>query len=115
MRVVKHWNRLPREVVDAPSLETFKVFVHIEEIPPEPSLLQAEQTKFSQPFLIGEMLQSRHDLSGPPLDPLQSSPILVFIQSLRKGANFDSTTDPQRLHRQDTRDGQIGSAISPCR
>jgi len=25
MRVVKHWHRLPREVADAPFLETFKV------------------------------------------------------------------------------------------
>ena len=25
MRAVKHWNRLPREVGDAPSLETFQV------------------------------------------------------------------------------------------
>ena len=25
MRAVKHWNRLLRDVVDAPSLETFKV------------------------------------------------------------------------------------------
>jgi len=56
MRVVKHWHRLPREVVDAPSLETFKARLNralsnLTEL--KMSLLTAgglDQTTFKIPF-----------------------------------------------------------------
>ena len=38
------------------------------EVSPEPSLLQAKQAQFPQPFLIGEVLQPSDDLSDPLLD-----------------------------------------------
>lgn len=45
--------------------------VHADEILPELSFLQAEQSQLSQPFLIGEMLQLFHHLHVLSLDSLQ--------------------------------------------
>ena len=39
--------------------------------PPEPSLLQAEQSQFSQPFLFCQVLQSLSHLCGPAQELLQ--------------------------------------------
>ena len=42
-----------------------QVFIGIENIPSDLSLLQAEQSQLSQPFLVEEMLQSLHYLWWP--------------------------------------------------
>ena len=42
----------------------------------ELSLIQAKQAQFSEPFLVGEVLQPSDHLSGPPLDALQELPVL---------------------------------------
>lgn len=49
-----HWEE-SSSIFFAPSLQ---VFIHIDEVPLEPALLQAEQPQLSQPLLIAEMLQS---------------------------------------------------------
>jgi len=45
-----HWKQ-PGCILFAPS---FRVFIYADEIPPDPSLLQAEQSLLPQPFLIQE-------------------------------------------------------------
>ncbi|KAK4827433.1 hypothetical protein QYF61_017990, partial [Mycteria americana] len=58
-----------------------QVFTNIDKIPPEPSLLQAEQLQLSQPFLIAEILQFLHHLSGTLLDTLQDVPVSLVLGS----------------------------------
>ncbi|KAK4830703.1 hypothetical protein QYF61_012872 [Mycteria americana] len=66
--VTGHHQIQPGSVFSTPSLQ---VFIYIDKMSPQPSLLQAQQSQLSQPFLIGEMLQSLHHLHGPLLDSLQ--------------------------------------------
>lgn len=65
-----HWKE-SGSVCLTPYLQTL---VYIGEICPELSLLQAEQSQLSQPFLLGEMCQSLNCPGGLSLDsPLSPS------------------------------------------
>jgi len=68
-----HWKE-PGSVLFTSSVQ---VFAYIEKIPPEPSLLPAEQSQLSQAFIMGRMLQTPHCFRGPLLDSLQY--VHVFI------------------------------------
>jgi len=50
---------------------TLEIFLSIDEIPSQLSLLQAKQAQLPQLFLMGKMLQSPHHLCSPPLDSVQ--------------------------------------------
>ncbi|KAK4815950.1 hypothetical protein QYF61_010444 [Mycteria americana] len=50
-------------------------------VSPQPSLLQAEQPKLSQPILVGEVLQPSDHFCGPPLDPLQQLHVLLVLRA----------------------------------
>ena len=59
------------------------------EVSLEPSLLQAKQAQFPQPFLIGEVLLPSDHLSGPPLDPLQQLHTLPLLGACRANKYTD--------------------------
>lgn len=54
----------------------FKVLDGHNWVIPKPSLFQTEQTQFSQPFLVEEVLYSSNQLCGPPLDLVDVFPVL---------------------------------------
>jgi len=57
--VTGHHRKEPGSIFFTPSIQ---VFIYIDEILPELSLLEPKQSQLSQCFLIGEMLQPIHHL-----------------------------------------------------
>lgn len=76
-----------------------QVFIYFDEI--ILSLLQAEQSQHSEPFLLWGTLQSLHDLYGPLLDCLQYVPVsLVSVSCQGSGTCvcsvwWSSFSDPE--------------------
>lgn len=58
-----------------------QVFVHSEEIPPDPSLPQPKQFQLSQLLLLCQMLQLLHPLCGPLLNSFQDVYVSLVLGS----------------------------------
>ena len=74
---------------------SFQVLEGHNEVPAEPSLLQAKQSQFPQPFIIGEVLQPSDHVSVPPLNTFQELHVFPCAGGPRPGR---STPDESPFH-----------------
>lgn len=70
-----------KEPVTVCFIPSLQIFVYIDEIPSDPSLLQAKESHFSQSFHTHQMIQSLTDLSGHLLDFAQHIHVFLALES----------------------------------
>ena len=63
------------------SCKPFQVLEGCSKVPPEPSLVQADQPQLSQPVLVGEVFQPSDHCCGPPLDLLQQVHVFPVLRA----------------------------------
>ena len=66
----------------------------------QPSLLHAEQTLVSQPFLTGEVFQRSHHFCGPPLDLLQHVQVFPVLRAPELSAGLQVGSHQSRAEGQ---------------
>jgi len=82
-----HWAPLKTAWLHPAMHAPFRYLYTLIRFPPEPSLLQAEQSQLSQPFLIGEMHRTLHHLHGPLLNSIQ----YVHVRLVLRSPELDAT------------------------
>ena len=90
-----HWKE-PGSVLFASSLQ---VFIHIDEIPPEPSLFQTDQSHLSQPFVTWGVFHSLHQFCRLSLEFLSSMsmpPLYLGGQKWIQLSRYGLTSAEQR-------------------
>lgn len=65
----------------------------------EPLLVQTKSPQFSQPFLIGEVLQSPDYFCVPPWDPLKQVHVLLFLGTPELNTIFQVETHESGVER----------------
>ncbi|KAK4828664.1 hypothetical protein QYF61_000382 [Mycteria americana] len=113
LRAVKHGHRLPRKVVESPSIELDyrKRTFHKQKLLGTP-ITKAKQSQLPQPLLIRLMLQTLHQLRCPSLDTLQHLNVSLGVRGPKLNTVFEVWPHQCRVQGHNHFPSPVGHTIS---